>query len=86
MIIMLWFSKSNVKSATRNDLSAVQTVHTTPTPRIGGLAIMLGLILATLIVCLSDTVSTPLALILSALPVFIVGLAEDLGRTCESSQ
>ena len=56
-----------------------KAAHTTPTPRIGGLAIMLCLILASLIVYFSDTVSTPLALILSALPVFVVGLAEDLG-------
>ena len=77
---MLGFSKATVKSITRNDTSAVQAAHTRPTPRIGGLAIMLGLVTASLVVFISDTVSTHMALILSALPVFVFGLAEDLGR------
>ena len=87
LIIMLGFSKATVKLITRNDTSAVQAAHTKPTPRIGGLAIVLGLVAASLIVFISDTLSTHVALILSALPVFVVGLAEDLGRqTCEPSQ
>ena len=80
LIIMLWFPKVAAKSTTRNDTSAVQAAHTRPTPRIGGLAIVLGLVVASLIVFISDTVSTHVALMLSALPVFVVGLAEDLGR------
>ena len=79
-MIMFWFSKATAKLKTRNDTSAVQAAHTTSTPRIGGLAIVLGLVVASLIVYLSDTVSTHVALMLSALPVFVVGLAEDLGR------
>ena len=87
LIIMLGFSETTAKSTTRSDTSAVQAAHTRPTPRIGGLAIVLGLLVASLIVFISDTVSTHMALILSALPVFVVGLAEDLGRqTCEPSQ
>ena len=77
---MFWFSNATAKLKTRNDTSAVQAAHTTSTPRIGGLAIVLGLVVASLIVYLSDTVSTHAALMLSALPVFVVGLAEDLGR------
>ena len=42
--------------------------------------VLAGLLMASLIVFLSDTVSTHVALMLSALPVFVVGLAEDLGR------
>ncbi|MDB4073601.1 glycosyltransferase [Ascidiaceihabitans sp.] len=80
LIIMLGFSKNIAKSTTRNDTSAVQAAHTRPTPRIGGVAIVLGLVVASLIVLLSDTVSTHVALMLTALPVFVVGLAEDLGR------
>ena len=84
---MLGFLETIAKSTTRNDTSAVQAAHTRPTPRIGGLAIVLGLVVASLIVFLSDTVSTHVALMLSDIPVFVVGLAEDLGRqTCEPSQ
>ena len=79
-MIMFWFSNATNKLKTRNDTSAVQAAHTTSTPRIGGLAIVLGLVVASLIVYLSDTVSTHVALMLSVLPVFVVGLAEDLGR------
>ena len=80
LIIMFWFSNTTAKLKNRNDTSAIQAAHTTSTPRIGGLAIVLGLVVASLIVFLSDTVSTHAALMLSALPVFVVGLAEDLGR------
>jgi UDP-GlcNAc:undecaprenyl-phosphate/decaprenyl-phosphate GlcNAc-1-phosphate transferase len=80
LIIMLGFSKATAKSTTRNDTSAVQAAHTRPTPRIGGLAIVLGLVVASLSVFISDTVSTHVALLSSALPVFVVGMAEDLGR------
>ena len=80
LIIMFWFSNTTAKLKNRNDTSAIQAAHTTPTPRIGGLAIVLGLVVASLIVYLSDTVSTHAALMLSGLPVFVVGLAEDLGR------
>jgi UDP-GlcNAc:undecaprenyl-phosphate/decaprenyl-phosphate GlcNAc-1-phosphate transferase len=80
LIITTVFSKTTAKSTTRNDTSAVQAAHTRPTPRIGGLAIVLGLVAAFLIVFISDTLNTHAALILSALPVFVVGLAEDLGR------
>ena len=79
-LVLLWFSKTTSKLTTCNDTSAVQAAHTTPTPRIGGLAIMLGLVAATLIVSLSGAASTQVVLMLSALPVFVVGLAEDLGR------
>ena len=79
-MIMYWFSNATDKLKNRNDTSAVQAAHTTSTPRIGGLAIVLGLVVASLIVYLSDTVSTHVALMLSVLPVFVVGLAEDLGR------
>ena len=80
LTITIVFSKTTAKSITRNDTSAVQAAHTRPTPRIGGLAIVVGLVAASLIVFISDTLSTHVALILSALPVFVVGLAEDLGR------
>jgi UDP-GlcNAc:undecaprenyl-phosphate/decaprenyl-phosphate GlcNAc-1-phosphate transferase len=80
LIIMLGFSNTTVKSITRNDISSVQAAHTRPTPRIGGLAIVLGLVVVSFIVLISDTVSTHVALMSSALPVFVVGLAEDLGK------
>jgi UDP-GlcNAc:undecaprenyl-phosphate GlcNAc-1-phosphate transferase len=79
-IIMIVFSKTTARLTTRNDTTAVQAAHTRPTPRIGGLAIVLGLVVTSLIILISDTLSVHVVLIFSALPVFVVGLAEDLGR------
>ena len=77
--IIIWFSKSRSAGSPRRDTQAVQASHTLPTARIGGLAIMASL---TLIVLYHQTQSgdgIAVPLLLSAIPVFAVGLAEDLG-------
>ena len=57
--------------------SAVQSVHIHPTPRIGGIALALGLIAA---IWVQASFQQPLVLVLiAALPVFLAGLAEDVG-------
>lgn len=60
-------------------LSARQASHNVPTPRLGGLAILIG-ILATLALGLRDFNYT---VFLAVLPVFLSGLLEDFG--CETS-
>ena len=77
--IIIWFSRSRGARFPRRDTQAVQASHTLPTARIGGLAIMASL---TLIVLYHQTQSgdgIAVPLLLSAIPVFAVGLAEDLG-------
>ena len=71
------FSKS--KRAVR-DIQAIQSAHTTFTPRVGGLVIYLTLLLTFLIskIFFIDLRALHL-LILSAIPIFAVGFAEDLG-------
>ena len=57
----------------------VQKFHSAPTPRIGGLAIMLGLFVACALS--SDAQQALFApLLLAALPAFLFGMAEDLTR------
>jgi UDP-N-acetylmuramyl pentapeptide phosphotransferase/UDP-N-acetylglucosamine-1-phosphate transferase len=57
----------------------VQKFHSVPTPRIGGLAIMLGLIFAC--AASSDAQQSLLApLLAAAAPAFLFGIAEDLTR------
>ena len=57
----------------------VQKFHSVPTPRIGGLAIMLGLIFAC--AAASDVQQALLApLLAAATPAFLFGIAEDLTR------
>lgn len=77
--IIVWFSKSRGAVSPRRDTQAVQASHTLPTARTGGLAIMASLTLAVLVkkTQTGDGISVPL--LLSAVPVFAVGLAEDLG-------
>lgn len=63
----------------------IQSVHTVPTPRIGGLALFPGLVLATL---LTPNITGPylgLALIASG-PVFAAGLREDIGIGASAKQ
>ena len=73
------------KSFTQNkravrDIQAIQSAHTTFTPRVGGLVIYLTLLLTFLIskMFFIDLSALHL-LILSAIPIFAVGFAEDLG-------
>ena len=56
-------------------VKARQSVHTNPTPRVGGLAIAVGILTGALLSG-DDTFA---ALLWSVLPIFVVGLLEDLG-------
>lgn len=57
----------------------VQKFHSVPTPRIGGLAIMLGLIFACM-ACSSSQQRLLAPLLAAAAPAFLFGIAEDLTR------
>ncbi len=61
------------------DLSGPQKFHTTPTPRVGGVPIMAGLMLAAG-GAWYEGLSEFAALLLAGLPVFLAGLAEDLTK------
>lgn len=61
-----------------SDTGAVQSAHAAPTPRIGGVAIAAGLALSAFLVP-SAIQSTYTLFVLSLTPVFLSGLAEDLG-------
>ncbi|SFK89973.1 MraY family glycosyltransferase [Shimia haliotis] len=57
----------------------VQSMHEHPTPRIGGVAVALGLTAAA---CVHMSLDQPIVLVLlAAMPVFFAGLAEDIGLT-----
>ena len=78
-IIIFCFSQTASASSNRNDLSAVQSAHTAPTPRFGGLSIFTALSVTGLSSYGFDIWSSFSLLLLSTLPVFTAGLAEDLG-------
>ncbi|WP_304189610.1 glycosyltransferase [Lentibacter algarum] len=79
VLIFVWFERASTASRKRTDTSAVQASHSKPTARIGGLAIVLAL--GTVVGLYQNAMSWHISTIafVSALPVFGVGLAEDLG-------
>ena len=62
-------------SSMERSLSARQSSHRVPTPRLGGVAVLLG-ILATIVLGLREFNEW---VFIAVLPVFIIGLLEDLG-------
>ena len=77
--IMVFFSKRLIENK-RGDLQAVQAAHVTPVPRIGGIAIVSALFLS-LAFQLGEAHQANLSskLLLSIVPIFFIGLSEDLG-------
>ena len=68
-----------------NQVHGVQKIHDHPVPRIGGLPIMVGLLLGLVTLCFFRPqmgIGRPYLglLLLSALPIFLGGLAEDLTK------
>lgn len=62
----------------RRDISAIQAAHSTPTPRIGGIAVLVAFTLTSILS--TATTSNGLWLLLPTLiPVAFAGFAEDLG-------
>lgn len=65
-----------------HDLRSAQKIHKVPVPRVGGLGLAIGLLAGVLVSPKIDAriLGTALALLASALPVFIAGLIEDLTK------
>ena len=64
-----------------SDLSGPQKFHHATVSRVGGISIMVGILLATLIrLQSSSSISTELVLLACTTPVFAIGLAEDLTK------
>jgi UDP-GlcNAc:undecaprenyl-phosphate/decaprenyl-phosphate GlcNAc-1-phosphate transferase len=80
LAIILCFARRKSTTTRRNDTKAVQSSHVIPVARIGGLSVMIALAFATL-PFFETTNSWPnyLLLLLSVLPVFLIGFCEDLG-------
>lgn len=64
--------------ARRDDLSATQAMHRTPTPRLGGVPVLVAFALMLLLLP-SAHAPAPALLLLAGLPVVIAGAIEDLG-------
>jgi UDP-N-acetylmuramyl pentapeptide phosphotransferase/UDP-N-acetylglucosamine-1-phosphate transferase len=81
-LILIKYQFLHEKFSIDSDLTGVQKFHKTPTPRIGGISIALGIVAACLFRLLQDP-STGIPLVLlafCALPALFAGLAEDLTK------
>ncbi len=79
-LFIIRLSRTHIGLTTRaEDLLAVQASHRTPTPRIGGVAIFLGLELAAGLLS-GPALGLLSAILLAAVPVTVAGLLEDMGR------
>ncbi len=83
--LLVRFDALHARFTHDHDLNGVQKIHAQPVPRVGGLAIMLGLLIALLMLPVTAPgnrlgVSFLLWLLLAALPVFITGLWEDITK------
>jgi UDP-N-acetylmuramyl pentapeptide phosphotransferase/UDP-N-acetylglucosamine-1-phosphate transferase len=77
--VLIVLTKKLHGSATMDLSHGIQKFHTTPTPRVGGLPIVIGLSVA----CFTSTpeiqhILTPI--IIAGLPAFLFGLAEDITK------
>lgn len=73
-----WHGKHSLDA----DLNGAQKLHTKPVPRVGGLGLIIGLLMAGLAGYLGNGNTYPitLTLLVCALPVFLAGLVEDLTK------
>jgi UDP-N-acetylmuramyl pentapeptide phosphotransferase/UDP-N-acetylglucosamine-1-phosphate transferase len=81
----LWIVRSSRSEGSvlhDHDLAGPQKFHSAPVPRIGGVAIVLGLLAAGSVLWVRDWQAGATAglLLLSATPTFIAGLAEDITK------
>jgi len=85
LLVSLWLIRYNHLHAhlsADSDLGGVQKFHSNPVPRIGGLGIFLGLLVAYVVRYLQniEVGSFGLMLIFCALPTFILGFTEDITK------
>lgn len=64
----------------RDDLRAVQAAHKRPTSRLGGLGVLIGFGAASILLSHLTENIIPILLLISALPLFLTGLLEDVGK------
>lgn len=80
LVILRWRSKLEQFIEDRGDQLAIQSSHCGEPIRFGGVAILSGLVLGTILLMMNTDAHLFSLLLLSALPVVIAGLAEDMGH------
>jgi len=83
IFLIIRYGNFHARFTADSDIAGVQKFHSIPVPRVGGLGISLGLLAAFLFRYFQNTEvgSFGLWLLVSCLPVFIFGLAEDFTKS-----
>lgn len=74
------------KHSLDKDIAGIQKFHKTPVPRIGGIAVLIGILVAAMFPASAHTFSTDgdggslLMLVLSGMPAFLAGIIEDVTK------
>jgi UDP-N-acetylmuramyl pentapeptide phosphotransferase/UDP-N-acetylglucosamine-1-phosphate transferase len=81
-LVMVRSAEAHAQLINDHDLSGPQKFHTRPVPRIGGVGLMCGVLVATLAMSLRDADGSRLAwaVLACAMPTFVAGLSEDLTK------
>jgi UDP-GlcNAc:undecaprenyl-phosphate GlcNAc-1-phosphate transferase len=80
LLIILFNPEKFLRKRSNSDLTAVQRAHLKPVPRLGGLALFLGMFLIfPMAEALNLDTSGLWRFIVSLIPIFLIGTAEDLG-------
>ena len=79
VIIVLTRSLHLSHTTRMHDTTAVQSAHKSPTPRIGGLGVVVAAMVGIVLFFPGDARWPMAVFAVSVLPVFLIGLAEDLG-------
>jgi UDP-N-acetylmuramyl pentapeptide phosphotransferase/UDP-N-acetylglucosamine-1-phosphate transferase len=79
-LVVVRYADTHPRISANHDMTGPQKFHAHPVPRIGGLGVFLGVVAGTLWVHKLDSAQsiTLWLLLLSALPAFLSGLAEDM--------
>jgi UDP-N-acetylmuramyl pentapeptide phosphotransferase/UDP-N-acetylglucosamine-1-phosphate transferase len=85
--IIHWLAP-RLRESADHDVSGVQKFHAAPVPRIGGVAIVLGIGFGFLLlwVRLPDLARIAFGLLIAAMPAFLAGLIEDLTKKVSPAQ
>lgn len=79
-MLLIRYQHMHSRYSMDHDLNGVQKFHARPTPRVGGVPIFSGLLLAAVVFGVMQDFTVQLPLLLCALPVFLAGLVEDLTK------
>ena len=79
-LITIFNPTKYIQDRLNDDLNAVQSAHSQPTPRVGGLALLVSMCcIFPLAGYFHDDISVLFPFLISLIPIFLFGISEDLG-------